>query len=350
MTPNNQSEKNCFYCNMDIPALKDDAKVIFEWHLRGHPNNETNMSNFQTRKLEELKKELGISDRDMLENKSLLFFVSFLSTALKEQMEMVVDIVERQRAIYDHYGYSCTEHALSTLIDNFKESGLLDNPDTHHSPSSTETAEEFLPYPSKTPEWESIHPLLHPHMDNNMFSDEQIGEINEMLEKARSEGKREEAESIQSVEYRKSIIKEWESIQRIGFNREESNKVRSISPLPDTHHSSSSIETAEKTLEEAFRNTFPQYHDMFPNDMLGFLDFIRTEIEKAEMKTQQRWFHMGADHMRALYEEGEAKRIKQARHTAIDECIAVVPDHAVLRLDEKGEPIFLQEALLALKK
>jgi hypothetical protein len=41
-------------------------------------------------------------------------------------------------------------------------------------------------------EWKNIHPLLWEHMDCHMFCDDQIGEINDMLEKAREEGRKEE--------------------------------------------------------------------------------------------------------------------------------------------------------------
>jgi hypothetical protein len=44
---------------------------------------------------------------------------------------------------------------------------------------------------SEIEEWQDIHPLLHPHMDNHMFSDDQICEIDDMLKKAAEEGRKE---------------------------------------------------------------------------------------------------------------------------------------------------------------
>lgn len=29
-------DKNCFYCNMQIPVLRDPTRAIFHWHLQGH--------------------------------------------------------------------------------------------------------------------------------------------------------------------------------------------------------------------------------------------------------------------------------------------------------------------------
>jgi E3 ubiquitin-protein ligase DOA10 len=52
--------------------------------------------------------------------------------------------------------------------------------------------------------WPNIHPLLHPHIDNHMFSHDQIREINEMLEKAREKGSKEEREKL-AVEVDKKL-------------------------------------------------------------------------------------------------------------------------------------------------
>jgi hypothetical protein len=64
-------------------------------------------------------------------------------------------------------------------------------------------------------EWPNIHPLLQKHMDNQEFSDDQIGEINEMLKKAREEGRKEgywEGVNVMNDEYNKELTQYKEEL------------------------------------------------------------------------------------------------------------------------------------------
>ena len=57
-------------------------------------------------------------------------------------------------------------------------------------------------------EWPNIHPLLWKHMDCHMFDDDQIGIINEMLEKAREEGRKEGYKQQWMPNYEKALKEE----------------------------------------------------------------------------------------------------------------------------------------------
>lgn len=92
------NNENCQYCNIKIPFVKDPDRIVFQWHLAGHPNQDkpepsyiggVNLGVDKTEQIREIARDLHANII------SVNTGVDLITQKLEEQKQEMVEEVEK---------------------------------------------------------------------------------------------------------------------------------------------------------------------------------------------------------------------------------------------------------------